>query len=39
MPKFHLITENTAKTPGVKFCQNILQLFLPEYRKVQEKTT
>ena len=39
MPKFHLITEKHSKTSGWKICQKILQLFLPAYRKVQEKIT
>ena len=39
VPKFHLITEKHSKKHQVEILSKILQLFLPTYRKVQEKIT
>ena len=33
------LQKSTAKTSSWKFCQKMMQLFLPAYRKVQEKIT
>ena len=39
MPKFNLIMEKHSKHIRLKILSKTLQLFLPAYRKVQEKIT